>query len=184
MSARGPEQRSYLEGPKTSILGMLGAIAICQAAGLIGLLSGSDSMRSRWYRKLHKPDFMPPRGVFGPVWGALYTMMGLALYKVWQKRYTPEGKSALKWFAAQLALNASWTPAFFRGHSVTGGLGIISALATILPISINKASRVSRSAGWMLMPYFAWVAFATVLNGAIAALNPRQIRKERRRFLQ
>lgn len=158
---------------------MLASIAICHAAGILGILTSKDGMNSRWYHKLRKPEFTPPKSAFGPVWSALYTLMGLALYQVWQKRYTPEGKSAMKWFAAQLALNASWTPTFFRNRSITGGLGIISALAAILPISIGKASRVSRPAGWLLMPYFAWVAFATLLNGAIAVLNPRQVRKER-----
>ena len=180
MLPRGPEQRSYLDGPQRSWSAMLISIAICHAAGLLGVLTGSDGMRSRWYRKLRKPEFTPPSSAFGPVWSALYTMMGVALYKIWQKRSTPEGKSALKWFGAQLLLNASWTPAFFRNRSITGGLGVISALAAVLPISIGKANQVSRPAGWLLLPYFAWVAFATVLNGALAAMNPRQVRKETR----
>lgn len=183
MEPHHPERRSYLDGPERSWGAIIGSIAICHTAGLLGLLSGSDGMKSRWYRKLRKPEFMPPNRAFGPVWNVLYTLMGLALYKVWQRRYTPEGKSALKWFAAQLALNASWTPAFFGGRSITGGLGIISALAAVLPISIGKATQVSRPAGWLLLPYFAWVAFATVLNGAIAALNPRQVKKERPHWL-
>ena len=175
---REGETVSYLEPRPSGILGALGAIAICQVAGLIGVLTSGDNMRSRWYHKLRKPDFMPPDRAFGPAWGVLYTLMGLALHQLWRQRHTTRGKSALKWFVAQLGLNAAWTPAFFGAKSITGGLGVISALATVLPISVSKANRVSRPAGLMLLPYLGWIVFATVLNGAIAALNPKTVRKE------
>lgn len=173
-----PETVSYLEPRPSSIFGVIGAIAICHLAGLIGVLGSRDNFRSRWYRSLNKPEFMPPNRTFRPVWSVLYTMMGLALHQLWRQRHTRSGKSALRWFAAQLGLNAAWTPTFFGGKSITGGMTILGALATILPISVAKADRASRPAGLLLLPYLGWVAFATVLNAALIAMNPRRVRKE------
>ena len=100
LPTRVGETVSYLERRPSGILGALGAIAICQAAGLIGVLTSGDNMRSRWYGNLRKPDFMPPNRAFGPAWGILYTLMGLSLHQLWRQRHTNRGKSALKWFVA------------------------------------------------------------------------------------
>lgn len=158
---------------RSPIVGRLVAIALCEAIGIAGAAT-TDSGNSPWYRSLRKPRFQPPPSVFAPVWTVLYAMMGLALFELWQERRRPAGASALRAFGLQLALNGIWTPVFFGLHSLSGGLAIIIALWGTLATTLTQAARVSDRAGALLLPYFAWVSFAAILNGAVVMLNPRR----------
>jgi benzodiazapine receptor len=124
-----------------------------------------------WYAALAKPSFNPPSWVFGPVWTTLYVLMAVA---AWRVSLAPAGaarRQALVWFFIQLALNCAWSPVFFGLERPVLALGVIVALLIALALTIVHFLRVDRLAGWMLVPYIVWVAFATVLNGAIVALN-------------
>jgi tryptophan-rich sensory protein len=109
--------------------------------------------------------------VFGPVWTALYTLMGIAAYLVWR---SPRGRprtTALAVFGIQLALNAAWTPVFFGLGSVGAAFAVILAVwAAVLAMMLTFA-KVERRYGLLVAPLLAWVSFATVLNGAIFVLN-------------
>ena len=152
-------------------LALIGWIALCQAAGVLGVLT-TDTGGSPWYRALEKPAFNPPAWVFAPVWTTLYTLMGIAAYLLWRKRrHSRVARIAIAWFILQLLLNAAWTPVFFGLHSLVGGLMVIIALWIAIAATIAAAWRVSRAAPWLLLPYWVWVTFATVLNGSIAWMN-------------
>ena len=75
------------------------------------------------YKTLNKPSWQPPNWLFGPVWTALYAMMGVASWLVWQKG---GGALALSLYAVQLALNLAWTPLFFTKHQLTYALADIT----------------------------------------------------------
>jgi len=107
------------------------------------------------------------------VWNALYLLMALSLWRLWERsRERVAGAERAIWlFSAQLALNAAWAPTFFGLHAIWSGLLIILALAIVLAVTMSAAFRVGRPAAWMLVPYLAWIAYASSLNAPIAILN-------------
>jgi tryptophan-rich sensory protein len=165
--------RLRAEHPDTLPLdrGTLAAVALCQAAGLVGVPATVSAMRSGWYRTLEKPSFQPPDAAFGPTWAFLYVLQGLALRDLWRRVDTPEGSAAVRAFATQLALNAAWSPAFFGARSPGRGMAVIGALLPAVAETVRRSGRASPRAAALLMPYLGWVAFASLLNGAIVALN-------------
>jgi len=143
----------------------------CEAIGLAG--AAVTNPGSDWYRALAKPPFQPPAWVFGPAWTLLYALMGVAAWRVWRVRATaPRARRGLGVFAAQLAVNAAWSPVFFGAHAVGTALAVIVTLAALVTWTVVEFRRVDRTAAAMLLPYLAWVLFATVLNAAILRLNP------------
>jgi benzodiazapine receptor len=145
-------------------------VAACVAGGmLVGLLTSGGS--DPWYMSLRKPAFNPPAWVFAPVWTVLYALMGLAASLVWQRRYWKEPQVALVFFGLQLAVNFAWSFIFFTAHQVDLALADIAVLWLLVVLTINRFAKVDRRAAWLLVPYLAWVSFATFLNLMIARLN-------------
>jgi translocator protein len=140
------------------------------AAGAIGSVVTLSKIPT-WYAALQKPWFNPPPGVFGPVWTLLYILMAVAAWRVWQNPASPERHRALVGWGVQLVLNAVWSPVFFGLEQPLFALAVIVALLITLAATVMRFLSVDRLSGWMLMPYLAWVAFASVLNGAIVVLN-------------
>jgi translocator protein len=124
-----------------------------------------------WFSALIKPVWQPPNWLFGPVWTALYLMMGIAGGLVWLRGPSPLVRSALVAFGVQLLLNALWTPAFFGAHALGAALIVILALWLAILATIVRFARVSRWAAALLIPYLAWVSFATALNAELLRLN-------------
>jgi benzodiazapine receptor len=145
-----------------NVLVLVGLIALCQLAGATGAFVTDAS----WYRALDRPSWAPPGWIFGPVWITLYTLMGIAAWRIWRAS-SPRRDTALRWFAFQLVLNAAWTPVFFGARSIGGGFVVIVTLLVAIAATIVAYSRISRLAAALMVPYFAWVAFATALNGAL-----------------
>lgn len=135
-------------------------------------LPGSLYMPGDWYASLNKPSWNPPGWIFGPVWTALYTMMAVAAWLVWQKGGLAAQRRPLLIYIAQLALNAAWTPLFFGLHRPD--LAFVDILLVWLGIIATMAAfwRVHRTAAMLLAPYLAWVSFASALNYTIWKLNP------------
>ena len=155
----------------TSFFQALVAILICQAAGLIGTIFTFNSI-STWYVTLNKPFFNPPNWIFGPVWTILYTMMGISLFLVWRERENnSDVHVALRWFFGQLILNTLWTIVFFGQKNLWLAFGVILVMWFSIFKSIVKFMPISRAAGWLLVPYLAWVSFAMLLNVSVAFLN-------------
>lgn len=157
--------RPRSEAPSWLVL--VGFILLCQAAGLVGAATTDAS----FYRELERPGFAPPGWVFGPVWVTLYALMGTAAWIVWRTGPGRERRAALTLFAVQLALNAIWTPVFFGLRSLGGGLAVIIALNVAILATIVAFGRRSQLAAWMMVPYAAWVGFATALNATLVQLN-------------
>ncbi len=139
-----------------------------EAAGLVGsfFIGNIDG----WYATLNRPAFSPPNWIFGPAWTTLYALMGAAAYLIWQKG--ERGKTALRIYWVQLAVNAVWTPLFFGLHNPALAFVDIVLLLALVAVTVVYFSRVSRIATLLLLPYLAWVCFASVLNFAILMLNP------------
>ena len=137
----------------------------------LAAVGGAAFPPDAWFGELIKPVWQPPNWLFGPVWTALYLMMGIAAGLVWLRRPSPLVRSALVAFGAQLLLNALWTPAFFGAHALGGALIVILALWLAILTTIVRFARVSRWAAALLLPYLAWVSFATALNAELLRLN-------------
>lgn len=131
---------------------------------LLGVLTGPGA----WYADLAKPSFNPSGWIFGPVWTALYVMIAVAGWRVCQ--YDRGGWPMKLWWV-QLALNFLWTPVFFGAHRIGLAFVVILLLLAAILAFTAAAWRQNRLAAWLFAPYAAWVAFASVLNGAIWALN-------------
>lgn len=132
---------------------------------------GSWSRPGEWYALLNKPAWNPPSWLFGPVWTLLYLCMGLAAWLVWRRGGLREQRTPLLLFFTQLALNALWTPLFFGLHQP--GLALVNILFLWVAIIATTASfrRVSFKAAALLLPYLAWVSFASFLNFTLWRLN-------------
>ena len=124
-----------------------------------------------WYAGLAKPAWNPPGSIFGPVWTVLYAMMAVAAWRVWLRGGWAKRKAALSLFVVQWVLNALWTPLFFGLHQPGWALAEILLLLLAILATMRAFWRADPPAGLLLLPYAAWVAFASVLNGAIWRLN-------------
>lgn len=135
-------------------------------------LPGAVSPPGEWYAALSKPDWTPPGWVFPVVWTTLYICMGTGAWFV-QRAGTAQcpARVALSLFIVQLALNAAWTPIFFGFGQYGLALVDIVVLWFVLAATIVLFWRVSRPAAALLLPYWAWVTFATALNAAIWSMN-------------
>ena len=126
-----------------------------------------------WYAALNKPAFNPPEWVFAPVWAALYGLMAVAAWRVWEAPGAPsEKRGALAHFAIQLMLNALWPLVFFGLRRPVSGLIVMLVLLVAVGTTLRRFYLIDRLAGLLLLPYLAWIALATVLNAAIVGLNP------------
>lgn len=140
------------------------------AASVLGQLATFPNL-TPWYAGLAKPSFNPPNWVFGPAWTTLYLLMAFAAWRIMRLPPTPEQRSALILFWAQLALNVAWSWMFFAAHSpLLGLINIVPQLALVIMTCV-AFSRIDRLAGLALVPLVAWVGYATALNAAIWWLN-------------
>jgi translocator protein len=150
--------------------GLLLLTAVCLGVGALGGAVTAGSVAS-WYPTLVKPSFNPPSWVFGPVWTALYLLMAIAAWRVWRAADPGTARRTLAVFALQLALNLGWSTAFFGLRDIGLAVLVIVALDLAVLTMVILFGRIDRIAAWLLAPYLAWIAFATVLNIAIWRLN-------------
>jgi len=143
-------------------------------AGLIGSLATAPAIPT-WYVSLNKPGFSPPNWIFAPVWTTLYLLMGIALYRVWsyqtKKSTKHRQEQAIKLFMVHLVLNAFWSVTFFGLQNPLLALAIIIAIVVTLIVIIKQFYRFDKLSAYILIPYLAWVTFATLLNFSIWQLN-------------
>ena len=162
-------------GHLKSALVLVAFLAISFGVAALGSIATAGNVNG-WYADADKALWNPPSWVFGPAWTLLYTLMSVAAWLVWRSR-SPYRRPALAFYVAQLVLNALWTPVFFGLYPVIGpaalwiALAIILALDVVVLLTMIRFWKVSKVAAWLLVPYWAWLLFATTLNAALAALN-------------
>ena len=147
------------------------AIFICETVGIVsGLLTQNETVT--WFSTLQKPSWNPPAYLFGPVWTTLFLLMGISLALVWTSNAPePQKLRAELTFALQLFLNFMWSILFFSCHSPALAFVDILLMIVIILMTIGRFARISKGAAWLLIPYLAWVCFASVLNYHIWMLN-------------
>lgn len=139
-------------------------------AGAIGGIASTSA--PAFYARLVQPEWAPPPWLFGPVWTALYLMMGIAALLVWRSAPWPRTRAALSFFAVHLAVNAAWSWLFFHWHLGAGSFAVIVLLWLMIGGLIAWFARFRRSAALLLVPYLAWVTFASLLNWTLWRQNP------------
>lgn len=147
------------------------AVLLCEAVGLLAGWGTQHAVTS-WYPTLAKPSFTPPNWVFAPTWIALYALMGISAFLIWQRGLERVAvRRALTGFGIQLMLNGGWSFAFFGARSPALGLVVILFLWVALAWTLTQFFRLRGLAGWLLVPYLLWVSYALVLNAAIWGMN-------------
>jgi len=124
-----------------------------------------------YYRGLRKPPLTPPPAAFGPVWTALYLLMGVAAWLVWREGLSRRSAVALALFAAQLGLNFAWSLIFFGAHRIGLALVEVAVLWLAILATVIAFWTVRPLAGALLVPYLGWVSLACYLNAGIWRLN-------------
>ena len=140
-------------------------------AGAIGAVAATNA--PSFYAQLARPSWAPPPSVFGPVWTALYILMGVAAFLVWRAHgWHP----ALTLFLLHLVLNALWSWLFFFWQRGLWSSVEIVALWLVIAALVIWFLRLRPLAGVLLLPYAAWVTFATALTFALVGANPQLLR--------
>ena len=147
-------------------------VIICLA---VGYLSGMVTRASitTWYPTLVKPSFNPPNWIFAPVWTSLYVMMGVAAGLIWNQITTQKSAvtKALQIFAIQLILNALWSYLFFGLHNLMLATIEVVLLWLMIFETYSQFAKINKTASYLMLPYLAWVSFASVLTASIWWLN-------------
>lgn len=151
-------------------IGLIAWILLCMATGYIGSLFNPGSSPDGWYQILEKSSLTPPNIVFPIVWNILFVLMGTAAWRIWK---IPKSILcfALVAFILQLILNALWSYLFFGMQRPNLALSEIVILWIVILLTTVMFYRMDKVAGYLLLPYLAWVSFAIYLNFSIVLLN-------------
>jgi benzodiazapine receptor len=143
----------------------LGCLLLGTSSGLVTV-----SEIGSWYAGINKPTWNPPSWLFGPVWTLLYILMGVAAALVWHAKDTLTPK-ALQTFVIQFILNLAWSPLFFYFHLIGLALAEMLVMWVLIIITIKQFYAIHKGSAYLLIPYLAWVSFATFLTATIYYLN-------------
>ena len=154
------------------ILRIATVIMTCLAVGYISSMVTRENIPT-WYALINKPFFTPPNWVFAPVWTMLFILMGIAAGMVWNKLESNKElvKKGLLFFTVQLLLNALWSYLFFGLNNILLAFIEIILLWLIIYETFYIFKQIDKKASYLLIPYLAWVGFATILTGTIYWLN-------------
>ena len=157
---------SLRQGRRLAAVAVIAGVVAISALGGLGVRTDSA-----WYQGLDLPPWQPPGWLFGPVWTVLYILLARSAYLAWRDAEGPLRRPILALYAGNAVLNVGWTYLFFRAERpALAGLEIVVLLATIGALVVLMRP-VNRLASWALVPYGAWVAFATALTWTIATTN-------------
>ncbi len=159
-------------GPHSGVAALVGFVGLALLAGAVGGALTARSVHG-WYLTLHFPPGTPPNWVFGPVWGTLYVLMGVAAWRAWRCVGVDAARrlAALRLWGWQLLVNALWSAAFFGLRSPLGGLIVIALLLALLVRTLVAFARVEPVAALLLLPYLAWTGYAGYLAAGFWWLN-------------
>jgi benzodiazapine receptor len=152
---------------RRDVLGLAAFVVMCFGVSVLGGRAVAPAL-AIWYPGLAKPAWTPPGWVFGPVWTLLYPLLAVAGWLAWREGRSRAGTLL---FLLQLLLNAAWPWLFFGSHRIDLALVCAAMMCLAIYATIRAFWPVNRGAALLLVPYFGWVGFATVLNAAIWVLN-------------
>lgn len=145
------------------------SVALALGTGGLSAFLTKDSMPI--YSAINRPKLSPPPELFSVVWTILFVLMGITAALVW----CSNGKqldAALLFYGAQLVFNFCWSIIFFNFRAYFAAFIWLLILLVLIGITTVKFFKIKMLAGWLMLPYFAWVCFAGYLNFMIWRLNP------------
>ena len=137
------------------------------SGGLAALFTGNSM---EFYQSLKQPPLSPPGWVFPLAWTILYSLMGVAAYLVWMRDSTGRN-GALFFYGLQLIFNFVWPLLFFNARAYLASLIWLLLLWVLILITTARFFQETKAAGWLMIPYLLWVAFAGYLNAGVWLLN-------------
>lgn len=146
------------------------SIILCLGIGFLGGFATASSV-NEWYVMLNKPIFNPPSYLFGPVWTLLYILMGVSVGMIWHDGNSSAHRKAIGIFIIQLILNFLWSFLFFYFQQPFIAFIEIVVLWVMIILTIKHFYSIKKMAAYLLLPYLAWVSFASVLNFSLYWLN-------------
>jgi benzodiazapine receptor len=148
---------------------ILAAALSATAVAVLGVLTTD---LGPWYLQLRKPVWQPPDWLFGPAWTLIFALAALAGVLYWRRAGSRDDRlQIIAAFALNAFLNTLWSLLFFRLKRPDWALDEVGFLWLSIVLLIVLLARESRSAAWLLVPYLAWVSFASLLNWKIVQLN-------------
>ena len=126
---------------------------------------------SLWYKTLINPPMTPPAWIFAPVWAVLYILIFISFVLYAIKPFEGSKSWGYTLFFIQMSLNLCWPPVFFYFHNIGLALAIIVIMNIFVILNIIEFSKVSGTAGLLLIPYLLWILFAAYLNAGFFVLN-------------
>lgn len=124
------------------------------------------------YASCELPPLAPPGWVFPVVRTLLCLLMGLSSYLALRGRAPQQEKRSAAWlYLAQLAVSLIWPILFFRLGWRLFAFFWLMLLWLLALLTQNAFSRLSRTAGYLLLPQLLWVAFSGYLNLTVWMLN-------------
>lgn len=156
--------------PLTQGLGLLAWLAVVFAAAGVGAVASVGA--GAFYAQLARPAWAPPASLFGPVWSALYLLMAIAAWLAWRERGAKGLSVALGLFLVQLVANALWSWLFFAWRNGAAAFAGVLVLLALVVATLLAFWRIRRAAGLLLLPYLAWVGFASALTWTVWRSNP------------
>ncbi len=147
------------------------AVAACVAL-VVALVGGSMTDLGNWYQTLKQPLWKPPDWLFGPAWTLIFAATALSASLMWwNTQARMERRLAIGLFLLNAFLNLLWSWLFFTLERPDWAFLEVIFLWLNIAILMVLVSRHDRRAGWLLLPYLAWVSFAAMLNRAVIDLN-------------
>jgi tryptophan-rich sensory protein len=153
------------------LLGLAAWLLLCFAAAAVGAVASANA--PEFYAQLSKPGWAPPATLFAPVWTTLYALMGISSWLVWRTGPSAHVKGALIVFVVQLVVNALWSWLFFEWKLGAAAFAEVLLLWLLIAATIFLFWRASRLGAALLLPYLAWVGFASALTYSAWQRNPQ-----------
>ncbi|VEN43864.1 unnamed protein product [Callosobruchus maculatus] len=151
---------------------LIAFIILPNLGGIVGGLITIGNLP--WYEKLKKPSWRPPNWAFGPIWTAIYSLIGYSSYLIFKSGDWREDtiQKALLVYGTDLLVNWLWTPIFFGVKNIKLALYDIVLLDAITVVNAFLFYQINSTAGYLYIPYLIWLVLATALNYEILRDNP------------
>jgi len=148
---------------ENKILTFLASFLIVFLVAFIGSLFTSQNVNTEWYQNI-KPSITPPNYVFPIVWTFLFILIAFSLYFAWINAKKEQKQRIAIFFALNFVFNILWSAIYFGMQNPAFAFVEIIFLWLSIIMLIFITYKTSKTAAYLLVPYFLWVSFAIILN--------------------